>query len=248
MEHTTYASRLRYLAAADVDDTVVDYDGLDVEGPDGGRIGDVAGFIVDAQAGRLHYVVVDSGGWFRSRRFLLPVGHANLSGGHAALRVDVTRDALSRYPAFDEDHFSEFSDDDLKVFEQRMVSVCCPEDSADERYGLQRHYAQPDWWTASAYAHERLRPVDMTAVSSVSPPPVRDQVGSEQVRAHSMDAGRGDVSPHYEGRAQPGDVIGIETGGERSYVGDTAEDENRRRRIAERAIGAEDDEPRRSER
>ena len=39
-----------------------------------------------------------------------------------------------------------------------------------------------------------------------------------------------DVSPHQGGRAQPGDVLGIETGGETTEVGDTVEDENKRRR------------------
>ena len=39
-----------------------------------------------------------------------------------------------------------------------------------------------------------------------------------------------DVSPHYGGRAQPGDVLGIETGGETTEIGDTAEDEDKRRR------------------
>jgi cation transport regulator ChaC len=42
----------------------------------------------------------------------------------------------------------------------------------------------------------------------------------------------GDVSPHYGGRAQPGDVLGIETGGETTGIGDTAEDEDERRRDA----------------
>ena len=45
----------------------------------------------------------------------------------------------------------------------------------------------------------------------------------------------GDVSPHTGGRAQPGDVIGIETGGERTGIGDTSEDENKRRQDAENA-------------
>ena len=45
----------------------------------------------------------------------------------------------------------------------------------------------------------------------------------------------GDPSPHAGGRAQPGDVLGVETGGERTYIGDTAEDENERRRDAEEA-------------
>lgn len=162
MEHTTYASRLRYLDADDVDDSVVDYDGLDVVGPDGERIGDVDGFIVDAQAGRVHYVVIDSGGWFRSRRFLIPVGHATVSSQQSSLRVDVTRAALFKYPEFDENRFREFSDDDLRVFEQRMSEACCPggEDERLAPYGAQPHYTQPEWWAATSYPHERLRPVD----------------------------------------------------------------------------------------
>jgi len=36
-----------------------------------------------------------------------------------------------------------------------------------------------------------------------------------------------------DGRAQPGDIIGIETDGERTYLGDTREDEDKRREAAE---------------
>jgi hypothetical protein len=47
---------------------------------------------------------------------------------------------------------------------------------------------------------------------------------------------RGDDSSNSNGeRAQPGDVIGVETGGERTYVGDTSEDEDKRRVEAEKA-------------
>ena len=45
-------------------------------------------------------------------------------------------------------------------------------------------------------------------------------------------ADAGDVSPHFGGRAQPGDVLGLETGGETTGLGDTAEDENKNRRSA----------------
>jgi hypothetical protein len=38
-----------------------------------------------------------------------------------------------------------------------------------------------------------------------------------------------DDSPHFAGRAQPGDVLGIETAGEETHVGDTAQDESKRR-------------------
>ena len=243
MEYTTYASRLRYLDAAEVDDTVVDYDGLDVFGADNERIGVVDGFIVDAQAGRLHYIVVDAGGWFRSRRMLIPVGHATVSGGSGSLHLDVTRAALARYPEYDENRFREFSDDELRRFEEQAAAACCPTEPAVSGYGAQSHYAQPEWWTAPAYAHERLRPVVTNEYAQV-PPPVRETFATEHVRARADD--RTDVVPPFDGHAQPGDVIGIETGGERTHVGDTADGENRRRRVAERALVEEDE--RRSER
>jgi hypothetical protein len=56
----------------------------------------------------------------------------------------------------------------------------------------------------------------------------------ETVEVVEVDADRkrdgGDVSPHLGGRAQPGDILGIETAGETTELGDTAEDENERRR------------------
>ena len=45
----------------------------------------------------------------------------------------------------------------------------------------------------------------------------------------------GDTSPHFGGRAQPGDILGIETGGETTGIGDTTEDEDKRRRDLEKA-------------
>ena len=41
------------------------------------------------------------------------------------------------------------------------------------------------------------------------------------------------------GRAQPGDVLGFETGGETTSLGDTPEDENKRRHETEKDV-AED--------
>jgi hypothetical protein len=48
------------------------------------------------------------------------------------------------------------------------------------------------------------------------------------------DSGADDVSPHHGGRAQPGDILGLETGGETTSIGDTSEDENKRRRDADK--------------
>ena len=242
MQQTTFASRLRYLAAADVDDTVADYDGLTVVGTDGERVGKVDGFIVDATATRLLYIVVDSGGWFSSRRVLIPVGHASLAADRQALALDVPRATLARYPEFNEHGFQQLSDDEMRRFEQTMAEACCPDGPLHGQYGSLPHYAQPEWWSSSPYAHERLRPVD-TATDAAP-----ERVGPEPARARADERSGDDRSPHFGGRARPGDIIGIETGGERTQVGDTAADEDRRRRVAERTPGGEEDEPRHSER
>ena len=60
------------------------------------------------------------------------------------------------------------------------------------------------------------------------------------------DRRRGDVSPHFGGRAQPGDVLGFETGGETTSLGDTSEDENKRRHEIEKDV-AEDIKKRRDD-
>lgn len=263
MEHTNYAARLRYLAADAVDDSVVDYDALDVRGPDGAKLGNLDGFIVDADAGRVYYAVVDTAGWFRTKQLLLPIGHATLDSAAAALRVDVTRDALSRYPEFEASRFQQFTDEDLRRFESRTVEACCPGDETvetsgpDSAYDRRKHYAQPAWWQSRSSSGERLSsggPARATAGAASLP--VAGRHDREHVIARESREGpesddqprreEDDLSPHYGGRAQPGDVLGIETGGERTHVGESPEDENTRRREAEQAVA--DDPPRRSER
>lgn len=129
MDTNFHTSRLRYLHADDIDDSAIDFDGLDVRGPDGNKLGDLDGFVLDQTSGRVYYAVVDSGGWFSSRRFLLPIGHAQLDRDRPALTVDVTKDAIHRYPEFDADRFRQFSEPEMRAFEQRMAVACCPDDS-----------------------------------------------------------------------------------------------------------------------
>ncbi len=246
METTTYASRLRYLDADDVDDDVVDFDELDVRGYGDEKLGAIDGFIVDIPAARVLYAVVDSGGWFKSRRFLLPVGHVTrIDRDAGALRVDISREAIRQYPSFDEDRFREFSDDDLRAFESSLSVACCPDERLEPGdkwpYETRRHYIQPDWWQSSNYSRERLRPVERSGYRPEAP--ARERLARE----HAIAREQSDVSPHADGRAQPGDVLGIETAGERTYIGDTSEDENKRRRDAERVAG-DQEEPRGSKR
>jgi hypothetical protein len=256
MEQSTHATRLRYLDADDVDDAVVDYDGLDVYAADGQKVGDVDGFIIDPAARRVNYVVVDSGGWFTSRRFLLPIGHAALGPDKKSLQTDVTRDTLRRLPSFDHDRFDQLKEEELFAFERDTAIACCPDEPLESvaapaaDHEARRHFRQPDWWSSARYTSERLRSINRDAFAeptmrvregSVAPGKTSDEHNRELVTARdvSSETSREDLSPHVDRRAQPGDVLGIETGGETTAIGDTPEDENKRREQAEGSVSHE---------
>ena len=144
---------------------------------------------------------------------------------------------------------------------RETATACCPEDSADNdadfarRYENWKHYQNAAWWDSSFYRPDRadrnLESMASTApAASVTAPASRpaaapiskDSHREELVTARDKDADKrlGDVSPHLGGRAQPGDVLGVETGGEQTHVGETSDDENERRRDAEKAAAKRD--------
>ena len=123
MEQAASAPRLRYLDAHDVNDPVVDYDGLEVRGSDRTKLGTIDGFIVDAATGRIQYFVVKRNGWARSRRVLIPIGHAMLSDDRTALTLDFPRRRVAQSPAFEPKRFREFTSDDMRRFERRMEEM-----------------------------------------------------------------------------------------------------------------------------
>jgi hypothetical protein len=232
-----HSSRLQYVDADEVGSEVVDFDGLKVRRPDGEKLGEVDGFIIDRDAQRAYYVVVDSGGWFRSRQFLLPIGHARIDDDGDALVLDVTRESINRYPEFDRDSFERFDADELRAYQARFDDACC-----GDAAGTHDHFAQPTWWRREYYNWDV--PAAVGTAGTISPD--RDTVKDRDERSRvARDRDRdavyaregGDASPHLGGRAQPGDVLGLETGGETTGLGDTDEAENERRRDAERAAG-----------
>jgi hypothetical protein len=231
---------LRYVEADELESTSFNFDDLNVESSSGEKLGEVDGFIVDATSGRPYYIAVDAGGWFKSKLFLLPIGHTTFDRGRQRLVADVTRDRVTRFPGFDRREFETLSDDEIRRMDEQIVGACCPTQVIDRTAAVSRfdhwaHYRAPSWWEADFYRPDRA---DMTATSIGGSMPAETMIPERQrerpreaVVAHGGD----DVSPHPDGRAQPGDVLGLETAGERSQVGDTGADEDKRRRDAGRA-------------
>jgi hypothetical protein len=226
---------LRYVDAGDINDDTIDFDGIDVKSPSGDKLGDVDGFVVDSHSGRPYYVVVDAGGWFKSKHFLMPIGHMRLDADADSLVADIGRDRVSKFPGFDKDQFDKLTVSDLKRLNDDTCSACTVEgvaiaygaDEPLEKAWSRPDFNRPDWWRGDPTQTERTG--DRSAWAGTETARGVGDMPHEEIRMKDADP-----SPHFAGRAQPGDVLGVETGGERTHIGETAEDENERRRDAEK--------------
>ena len=224
------ASGYRYVSARGLSSQVLDLERLDVEDAAGDRLGEVDGFLVETASGHPRFVVVDAGGWFRTRRFLLPVGHARFDARRKGLSFDLGRDAIRRFPEIADDRIETLQPDELASYQTDVTRACCPDDADFRRFEAERRDDSPAWWHAARWTAG----VPGAPTVSAAEPAERESVighSDERWQRSGADVQRGD--PANE-RAQPGDVIGIETGGERTSIGDTAEDEDRRREQAEK--------------
>src|SRR5438067_7605663 len=154
---------LRYVDASDLGDTDVDFDGLPVQNAANDKLGKVDGFIVDADSGRPYYTVVDAGGWFKSKHFLLPIGHVNFDAGEERLKADVNRERVERFPGFDLSKFDKMSVDDLKQLNVETVQACTVAGavygySETESYTAawdRADFSYPDWWRGQQPSEQR---------------------------------------------------------------------------------------------
>ena len=168
---------LRYVDADDIDDDTIDFDGMDVASPTGEHLGNVDGFIVDSESARPYYVVVDAGGWFKSKHFLLPVGHVRFDADEEALVTDIDRDRVNRFPGFDKDEFDKLTADDLKRLNDDTCAACSIEGvaivyAADEPLAKawnRPDFNYPDWWRANPAQPERMGARAVTAGTETMP-------------------------------------------------------------------------------
>jgi hypothetical protein len=151
---------------ADLDESF-DVEGLDVRSRAGDTLGEVDGFIIDADTGRPYYIVVDSGGWFKSTYYLIPIGHVSLDASRHAMVADLTRDRIERFPGFDRDAFEKLSDEELEELDLGTAAACCPTEAmaAGPNSWADRwaHYDLPDWWNSNYYRPDRAGAAGVTA-------------------------------------------------------------------------------------
>jgi ferritin-like metal-binding protein YciE len=107
LDATRQRARLQYVPAADLPQ--FPYREFRVRNADNDHLGSLDGFVVDSRTRRPIYFVVDSGGWFTGRRFLVPIGLLQVDEQSRTLNADLDRDAIRRYPPFNPGAFAEGS-------------------------------------------------------------------------------------------------------------------------------------------
>ena len=137
----------KYVDAKDLDDSAQKFSGLDVEGTDGAKLGEVEGFIMDVEQGRPRHVAV-SAGWFIHKHFLLPIGHVALSSDSTKLIADISKERVERFPGFDKSEFEKLNPDNLAALDASMASAL---DSNQGGSDSSSHYRVPTWWQDEYY-------------------------------------------------------------------------------------------------
>ena len=94
-----YSTLRDYRFNKDIDDIR----GSSVYGPGDEKLGKIDDVIFDSDNGQIRYLVVDTGGWLSSRRFLVPPEELQPSANHDNdFAVNMTKAQIERFPALDE--------------------------------------------------------------------------------------------------------------------------------------------------
>ena len=107
-------STLRYVDASRLRSQAGRLADIDLRGMDDEKIGNLDGVLIDPVERRLRFFVVESSGWFGTRRYLLPTDcPAQVDRNGRSLRIAVDRDGLAQCEEFERSSVPESQDADL---------------------------------------------------------------------------------------------------------------------------------------
>jgi len=105
--------------------TTDDIRGATIYGRDDEKLGKIDDVIFDHSSGSIKYVVVDTGGWFSTNKFLLPLHRLHSSADHEGdFAVNVDKQQIESFPAYNESdlHSEQKWQDYEKKFDQAWHS------------------------------------------------------------------------------------------------------------------------------
>lgn len=103
---------------SDTQEAALDIRGAKVYGPKDQKLGEIDDVVFDEATGALVYVVVDTGGWLSSKRFIVPPEEIRPSLQHEDdYLVDLTKEQIETFPAYDGTNLT--SEEQWADYEQR---------------------------------------------------------------------------------------------------------------------------------
>ena len=104
---------LRIIDIRDIEPATTNAYGRSVVTLSGEQLGHVDGFVVDDRSGRPSHIVVNAGGWFTSKYFLLPMQSARRDEVQRRVVADLSWEEAKNIPGFDKAEFISLSEDEL---------------------------------------------------------------------------------------------------------------------------------------
>jgi sporulation protein YlmC with PRC-barrel domain len=94
---------LRDYRFQDTDEDAADIRGSKVYGTNDEKLGKIDDVIFDHSTGEIRYVVIDTGGWLSSTKFIVPPAQLRQSAKHEDdFQIDLTKEQIEQFPPFNE--------------------------------------------------------------------------------------------------------------------------------------------------
>ena len=104
---------------------VDDIRGSAVHGPDREQLGKIDDVVFDSDTGQIRYLVIDTGGWLKTRRFLIPPEEVHFSAEQEQdFIINLTKAQIERFPALDEEVLQ--SGEKFTQYDQSYRATCTP--------------------------------------------------------------------------------------------------------------------------
>lgn len=142
-----HGARLRYVEGSQLDYSRLTLQTLAVRNEMDDDLGDFDGLLIDAASAHPRYIVVDAGGGFAGRRYLLPVAYVRFDERARLLRVNLEKDVAERYPPFDRDEFQAMTDQQVHGYERKLLGFFKTDGESAQPEPL-RAETVPEWLTA----------------------------------------------------------------------------------------------------
>src|SRR2546423_1477498 len=136
---------LRYLEATDARKNADAWTRLSIRNGEDEDLGSFDGLVIDGISHHPRYIVVDSGGLFVHRRYLLPFGAVQFEESARLLRVHIPKELASRYPSFDRDAFKAMTETERRSYEQTLFELFSHEGSVQPPVAESPTPAMPEW-------------------------------------------------------------------------------------------------------